>query len=229
MRITVGKFRIEPAHRQKLAHAGGASCGIALDPMDHDRLGDNLADLHARIQRAVRVLENDLNPPPQRQKLFAFQLCDVDAVIEDLAAGRPLEPQDAPAGRGLATAALADQPEGLAAADREVDAINRLNLTDPPVHDDTLGNGEVHLQAPDFEERPGVKLGYGHAKLPVEPDRRQILVEEVARTDLPALDIGTVGDDPVPPQRHDFVRLAVERVFLKLAHQHALLRRIGLV
>src|SRR5215831_16405732 len=62
-----------------------------------------------------------------------------------------------------------------------------------------------------------------------EPDGRQILVEEMARADLPALDVGAVGNDPVPPQGQDLVRLVVERVFLKLAHQHPLLRRIGLV
>ena len=45
-------------------------------------------------------------------------------------AGRPLEPQDAAAGRGLAAAALADQPQRLAAVDREVDAVDRLHVAD---------------------------------------------------------------------------------------------------
>jgi hypothetical protein len=38
-----------PAYREKLAHASGTPRGIALDPMHHDRLGDDLADLHARL------------------------------------------------------------------------------------------------------------------------------------------------------------------------------------
>src|SRR5499427_7935720 len=63
----------------------------------------------------------------------------------------------------------------------------------------------------------------------IEPDCRQILVEEMARTDLPAFDIGAVGHDPVPPESHDFMRLVVERMLLVLTHQQALLRRIGLV
>src|SRR5215831_4660881 len=63
----------------------------------------------------------------------------------------------------------------------------------------------------------------------IEPDCRQVLVEEMARTDLPAFDIGAVGDDSVPPQGHDFVRLLVEHVLLKLPHQCALLCRIGLM
>src|SRR5215471_16668210 len=63
----------------------------------------------------------------------------------------------------------------------------------------------------------------------IEPDCRQVLVEEMARTDLPAFDIGAVGDDSVPPQGHNFVRLLVEHVLLKLPHQCALLCRIGLM
>src|SRR3984893_81831 len=67
------------------------------------------------------------------------------------------------------------------------------------------------------------------ARLLVKPDRPEILIEEMARTDLPALDIGTVGHDPVPPQGHDLVPLVVQRMLLELAHQLALLCRIGLV
>src|SRR6267143_1395544 len=67
------------------------------------------------------------------------------------------------------------------------------------------------------------------ARLLVKPDRPEILIEEMARTDLPALDIGSVGHDPVPPQGHDLVRLVVQRMLLELAHQLALLCRIGLV
>jgi ribulose-5-phosphate 4-epimerase/fuculose-1-phosphate aldolase len=37
------------------------------------------------------------------------------------------------------------------------------------------------------------------SRLSVEPDRRQAIAEEVARTDLPAFHIRAVGNDPVPP------------------------------
>src|SRR5215813_9174224 len=63
----------------------------------------------------------------------------------------------------------------------------------------------------------------------IEPDCCQILVEEMARADLPAFDIGAVGNDPVPPQGHDRVSLVVERMLFEPAYQLALLRRIGLV
>src|SRR5690242_20738278 len=48
----------------------------------------------------------------------------------------------------------------------------------------------------------------------VQPYRRQVLVDKVARTDLPALHIGPVRNGPIPPQGHDFMRLLVEHIFL---------------
>src|SRR6058998_2601217 len=52
------------------------------------------------------------------------------------------------------------------------------------------------------------------ALLLVEPDSGQILIEVMARGYLPALDVRAVGDDPVPPQRDEIVRLAVEHPLL---------------
>src|SRR5262252_1067386 len=51
----------------------------------------------------------------------------------------------------------------------------------------------------------------------------------MARADLPSFDVRPVWDDPVPPERHDFMRLVVERMLLERAHQQALPRRFGLV
>src|SRR6185312_7047267 len=53
----------------------------------------------------------------------------------------------------------------------------------------------------------------------VQPDRREVLVEEVARTDFPALDVGTVRNDAVPPDEVKRVRLVVEHAFFELPHQ----------
>src|SRR5262252_1702710 len=128
MRIAVSEFRIETAHREQFADASVTTCGIAFDAVNPDRLGDDLADLHAWVQRTVWILEDDLDPASQRQEILAFHLGDVDAVIENFASSRLFEPQDAAAGRRLAAAALADQSQGLAAADREVDAVDRLHL-----------------------------------------------------------------------------------------------------
>src|SRR5438067_13430416 len=69
----------------------------------------------------------------------------------------------------------------------------------------------------------------GRPALSVEPQPRQVLVDEMRRGDLEALEVGPVRNNAVPPQGPDLVRLLVEHVSFELTHQRALLRRIGLM
>src|SRR5438067_6693478 len=73
----------------------------------------------------------------------------------------------------------------------------------------------------------GIRPRAGRCSL-IEPDGRQILVQVMAWTDLPAFDVGAVWHDAIPPQKKDRVRLVVQHVLLEAAHQRALLRRVGL-
>src|SRR6266851_8305585 len=70
--------------------------------------------------------------------------------------------------------------------------------------------------------------GCRRCRLFVEPHRGQVLVEVMAWADLPALDVGMMRDDALPPQQEDLVRLVIERVLLELPHQRALLRWVRL-
>src|SRR6266478_6794604 len=63
----------------------------------------------------------------------------------------------------------------------------------------------------------------------IEPYIGQVLIDVVARADLPSLHIGAQRHDPVPVGYHQLVRLRIEHVLLELAHQRALLRAVGLV
>src|SRR5215472_6758841 len=74
----------------------------------------------------------------------------------------------------------------------------------------------------EFSDRVG-------GSLPIEPDRRQILIKVMARADFPAFDIRSVWHDPVPPQQEHGMCLVIKHIFLKVAHQRALPCRIGLV
>ena len=56
-------------------------------------------------------------------------MCEVDAVERDCTFGRFDDAQDAASDGGLARAALADKPEGLAASDREGDAVDGIDGT----------------------------------------------------------------------------------------------------
>ena len=121
-------------------------------PCTIDRLADDVADLHARVQRAVRVLEDHLDAPAQRQQSVALQLRDVDAVVEDLAGGRRPAAASA-AGRGLAAAALADQAQRLAAAD--VKSMPSTAFTSPTSRARQMPSviGKCMLQSLDLEQR----------------------------------------------------------------------------
>src|SRR6185437_1560987 len=74
-----------------------------------------------------------------------------------------------------------------------------------------------------------VSLSATAMTLLVQPDRCQILVQVMARADLPAFDICPVGDDPVPPQHREFVRLGIDDVLFEIAHQAALLGCVRLM
>ena len=144
MRVAVGEIRVEPAQRQQLVHPRIAPRRIGLDPVHHHRLAEDRADLLARVQRAVRVLEDDLDLPAQRHQLLAPELGDIDAVIADFAGGRLFETQDAAAHRGFAAAALADEAQCLAAADRQIDPVHRFDVADMPARDHPLRDREMH-------------------------------------------------------------------------------------
>ena len=60
------------------------AAGVPLDAVHLDRLGDNVAHLHARVQRAVGILEDHLHAPAQRDQLAPRHAGDVLAIEQDL-------------------------------------------------------------------------------------------------------------------------------------------------
>ena len=95
------------------------------------RLADRLADRQARVQRRARVLEDDADACAQLAELLAcradhVRADDAQRALRRSAAGRP----SARPMRGLARAGLADQADDLAAADLEVDLVDRPERRD---------------------------------------------------------------------------------------------------
>src|SRR3546814_5569406 len=86
-----------------------ARLAVRLDAVDEHRLGYDVADLHARVQRAVRILENHLHAPPPGDQFSLSQQAQILTFVKDLARGRPLQLQDAAAGGRLAATGLADE------------------------------------------------------------------------------------------------------------------------
>ena len=121
----------QPHHLQQLGNALGSFRPATLDD---ERLAQHVDDAHARVQRRVRVLEHDLQPPAERPQLAAGELLDLAPVEADHARRRIEQAQHEPARRRLAAPRLPHQPDGLAPVEREAHAVDRVHdaLLAPP-------------------------------------------------------------------------------------------------
>src|SRR5262249_11537345 len=91
----------------------------AREAMDLDSLGDDAADPHARVERSVRVLEDDLHLAPQAPELAPREIGEPPAVEHDLARARLDEAEQKASERRLAAARFPDDAERFALVDRQ--------------------------------------------------------------------------------------------------------------
>ena len=112
----------EPDDREQLLELG-AHRVLRHDAVQQHRLGDELADGVARVERVERVLEDHLHLLPQVAQGAGRQPRDGLAVDLHAPARGLLEPQHAAPDGRLAGAALADERERLAALDRDRDVV----------------------------------------------------------------------------------------------------------
>src|SRR5262249_57998225 len=78
-------------------------------------------------ERAVGVLENDLDLAPRGLEVGRRRVEQIPAREENFPRRRLLEPEDEAADRGLAAARLADEPERFAGADVEAHVVDRAD------------------------------------------------------------------------------------------------------
>jgi len=84
-----------------------------------------------RIERGVGILEDDLHVAAQRAQRLAVEPRDLGALEPDLAGTGLDQPQDAAAGRRLAAARFAHQPQCFAGSNVEADAIDGVHALEP--------------------------------------------------------------------------------------------------
>src|SRR5215831_5113640 len=101
MRVERGAFSWQPDQLQHLADAIGRLVA-AQAIVAGEWLGDDIANAHARIQRAVGVLEHGLHGPTVAREVRALEVADRLAVEEEPPRRRTLEEQQEPGERGLA-------------------------------------------------------------------------------------------------------------------------------
>src|SRR5215471_11631856 len=164
VRVTVHMIGVEPHRFEQLDNAALESLPRAREAVDDERLADNRADRHARIERGVGVLKNDLHVAAERTQFAAGQYGRVLALEPDLAGSRFDKAQDAAAGRGFAAAGLADEPQRLAAADIEADAVDGMHAFDRARQQSALDRKMLN-QVLDPQQRlsgRAIVTGYGH-------------------------------------------------------------------
>src|SRR5580692_10234257 len=86
MWVAIQRFGPQPDLAGKLLDLPGERrpCG---DAIIDQRLADDVAHSEARVERGIRVLEDDLHLPPERPHVALRQLIDPRAAEADLAGG----------------------------------------------------------------------------------------------------------------------------------------------
>src|SRR3972149_3543408 len=102
--VAPGHSRQEPRVAEELLNAGLPCRALGHDAVHGQGLRDDLAHRHPRVERAVRVLEDDLHLPPHGPELGWRGRRQVLALEKDGAAGQLLQLEHAAACRGLAAA-----------------------------------------------------------------------------------------------------------------------------
>jgi hypothetical protein len=136
--------RVEPDRGEHLVDEPLALFRIP-DACNYQRLGDDIADPAARVQRGNRILEDQLHAPAHQPQGIAPHRREIVPVEQNAARGRPAQLQHRPAQRRFPAAGFADQTQRLAAGDLQGHAGHGMN--------DLGADGIFHDQIVDGEQR----------------------------------------------------------------------------
>jgi hypothetical protein len=150
MRITLSCRRGDSHHHHQIGHPVLAFA-TSPDTYGPQSLFNALPHGHAGVERAIRILENDLHLLPKRLHFRRAEATDVIAAIDDLSLVRLEKFKDQSAYGGFSAPALPHEAQGLPRLDLEIYAVHGL---DPPCGSlkETSPNREVFPQSLDFED-----------------------------------------------------------------------------
>jgi len=150
MRVTVDVFRVQTHLVEQFLDAVPLpALEIEFFPVDQQRLGDDVTDRHPRVERSVRILEDDLDIASQPSHLFAG--FDDAARHLDGAFGRRLKLDEQPAQSRLTAARLTHDAEGFALTEFERDGVDGLHVPDDSARH-ASSDGVVLLQIRGLED-----------------------------------------------------------------------------
>ena len=112
--------------------------------MDDERLGDDVADGMARVERFDWILKDHLQLAAMRLEAGAVFMSEIVALEYDLSAGWLVKAHDGFTERGFAAAGFADESKGFTGRDREVNPIYGAAAF-LGAQENAFTHGEVHL------------------------------------------------------------------------------------
>jgi hypothetical protein len=125
--------------------------GVGSEAMNIQRLPDDLGDIETRVERAVWVLEDQLQPTPSRAQFGSTQIREVLAFEQNPAGTGRLEFYDGAPEGCLATAAFAHEADRFARLNGKGNVIHSAHkLARGP--EQTRLDREVNLQVLDLEQ-----------------------------------------------------------------------------
>ena len=132
-----------------------APLGGVRHAVDQQRLADQIADHHARVERGEGILKHHLQMAAERFQPFAAQRCQIGCLaVErevDLARTGVERAHDAARHGGFAAAAFAHQRQGLSAFHREADIVDRLHMADH-LAQQAFADREIFLESLDLQQ-----------------------------------------------------------------------------
>src|SRR4029077_14408876 len=135
---------------EQLVHTG-TPLGATGATVDQERFAGDVANGHSRVERRVRILEDDLHLAADLAHLTALEARDVPAVEDDLP-GRGLCQLDQRAREGgLATAGLPHEPDRLPGLNGQIYAVDGVDVPDRALQD-SRADREVLDQVLDAED-----------------------------------------------------------------------------
>ena len=154
VRASVHRVARQPDDLHQFGNARIALGSVLGEAEIVDRLGQDVADPHPRVEAGERILEHHLHAAAHLAQPMRAEIVDAQAVEHDLAGGDVEQPEDGAADGRLAAAGLADQRQRLAARDLERYAVDRMHLAFGAA-EQAARDREVLLEVVDLEQRHG--------------------------------------------------------------------------
>src|SRR2546423_8452416 len=154
-------------HLEQLAYHSLPVVGRS-DAVDEKAFAHDLPHGHARVQRTVRILEDDLHFPPDLVQLLFVRLEDAPPLEKRLTRRGRDQPQDRARHGGLARTGFTDQAQGFALLDVKADVVDRLDVRHGGLEQPALDR-EVLDEVVDLEQGT-VGIGRNHGRPVLAPD-----------------------------------------------------------